>query len=1231
MSTSSEIFNKLCTNLEQIKQITNESVYNKTFDTSSIYYWLKQVDDIGDKQKNKPLCECDFDSQIAYIVKSLDETPIETITIINYLDDKNIQKKVNKKELFLVCEKGNELIKYESDIRKSHFKHYNYSDNEMTKWHREWQECFEKTEEVIGNRRADAVVGNKILEFQYSRIKIEDVDNRTKNYKDNNYDVYWIIECYYAITVEPTNKKTYLITFDIETWKHNNFKNQTYIYLDHKGFLYRIKPSDVKSNMIEVADYKTQNEFIAYVNNNTIKWENNPIEQGVIYHNQRGAGCGKTYESIQLLQENKEFAHKEIFIYLTKMHSAKDVILKELKEQKERGALSDLIFNEQTSDTYGKQYKISYERDELYRQIIIGTIDSFSYAIGNKNVSDSDYFRGIVKSIGIGCVNTTIDGTIKYAQRNLDLNKKCLVIIDEAQDLGPEYIEAFDMIVKKTGIDVYIIGDKLQSIWGENNIYTYVEKNKLMYTKIIPSKGINQVKRFHNNKFKDFVNGIVKFNKYDLPSIEKICDKEKCEHIDKDPIIFTIPKIYNNDYNNEKVNNTIKKIINYVDEEVNKYNYLPNNFMFIFPILKGNYLANQLESRLQNYWIEKFNNNKYQKDVLIKNDYWKKKIKNNKFYKHVYLHKSEEGKSINLNDSEYSTRILSIHASKGNGCEVVFLLGMNEYSLVKFSKQKDNIMYDSLIHVAITRQKKSLYVGLEYNGDDIYSKFTKNNINIDKDPNIEPNLDNITKRIRLSNICDYFYENEKIFKKIHSKYIKQIDNKFVTPKTKIIDWGHHITRYTMFFYNIMKNIVENENISNDSIDYKSQFLTIISKISKLKIRTYLYEKYYEALKNINSERKENEVIEKIPILLFDVSENSIYKKYSDKLVQFMTSIQEKIIKSLQKNELPELCSLETAILLHMKELMDNGIYCEITAMDIYSIMYCYDECSNELQTSHSEICLCRKIFNEGNNNQNTISHEDIRKSICNHYEKIDQVNKIYDDYEKYIKNKYKKEKFTYNINKLVYLNNREIFVVWDNYQILAYSKNIVIHFIVRPQFNKLNFNEIMIDAIFNNFVLNNNDDKKYQGKKIITCIFTLDSNKPVFYEFDTENMHEEIYSYIKEYLFKKYETNHQILHDFYIYCKNNRPLDKKDKPTKNSVDHTCHKLVIYNRMPEYIIDFFKRIKKDINEAKKKNKSYKDIVNKITNKDTFVKDINDELVSSIDEYLGINMNENDVDF
>ena len=145
----------------------------------------------------------------------------------------------------------------------------------------------------------------------------------------------------------------------------------------------------------------------------------------------------------------------------------------------------------------------------------------------------------------------------------------------------------------------------------------------------------------------------------------------------------------------------ISKIKDYMILEINKYDYKPNNFMFIFPILKKNMFAHILSLELNSFWREKYNTNE----------------------KYVFLHKSEPGQIINLKESENGTRILSIHTSKGTGCEVVFLLGVTEHVLKIFSKQTDNIVYNSLLHVAVTRQKKAIYVGIENNNDDICRRF----------------------------------------------------------------------------------------------------------------------------------------------------------------------------------------------------------------------------------------------------------------------------------------------------------------------------------------------------------------------------------------------------------------------------------------------------------------------------------------------------------------------------
>ena len=450
---------------------------------------------------------------------------------------------------------------------------------------------------------------------------------------------------------------------------------------------------DNKVKYIFETGYFTHKNVQWFKLNNDMKCERlficDECVQGQVYFNQRGAGCGKTYESIQLLN-NPKFNNKTTFIYLTKTHSAKEVIYSELKEQYDSKNIGLSLISEEHTN----KYKLIFDRCV----IIIGTIDSFTYNMYDKSeqLSDIDLYNEIVNQIHKGKLTTEIN----YANTQIKIDNKTLMIIDEAQDLGKNYMDAFLKIVETTKADLYIIGDKLQSIWGENNIYTCIDQAT---AKINKSDGINQVMRFHNAKFKYFVNTLIPYYKYNLPKIEKICDRP-CKYVHEDIkpyTIFELGSLYRTDL--DDMYKVIHTILGYMNTEIATYNYLPNNFMFIFPILKKNTFAQILYLELDKFWKERLSSNE----------------------KYVYLHKSEPGTTINLKESVNATRIMSIHTSKGTGCEVVFVLGLSEHTLKIFSHQTDNITYNSLLHVAITRQKKAIYVGIENNNDEICRRFKK--------------------------------------------------------------------------------------------------------------------------------------------------------------------------------------------------------------------------------------------------------------------------------------------------------------------------------------------------------------------------------------------------------------------------------------------------------------------------------------------------------------------------
>ena len=1145
----------------------------------------------------------------------------------------------NKQDEFICIDCGNDVIIRQGKIRIHHFAHCKkdikcnfYSSPNESQIHKNakilLKYILEKKQLTIKSKcnkcnKIDECDIPEISEsssiiveyrFDYNGVKIADIA-----YIEDN-EISYIFEIYNTHKTKKENRP--------EPW----------FELDAKNIIKSYNNYDLQKIQLQCIRNKTCDDCI----NQAITLEKQ-LEKGIIYFNQRGAGCGKTYESIQLIQNDKRFIEKETYIYLTKMHSAKEVIYNELKEQEIRGQLNILEVLENNNN--GKQYKISYLNKETNKKIviIIGTIDSFNYAVVDKNkiIKHNDYFKGIVKTIRNGFLSTT-DSKINYAGKRPSLNKKCLIIIDEAQDLGEEYIEAFNTIITHTNIDVYVIGDKLQSIWGEYNIQTYIDVNNLD-SHIERSNGINKVMRFHNKHFINFVNDVIPFEKYGLPPITEICDG-CCKYTHENSIIpyniFEVPKIYSSRHDYTEIDRVIEKIISFMDKEINEYNYLPNNFMFIFPILSKNIFATMLETRIQNYWINKFNDIDYQ-ELLKQNEFWKDKINDNKFYKYIYFHKSDGNKPINLKESENASRILSIHASKGNGCEVVFVLGITEETLKMFSKKKCNLVYESLLHVAITRQKKSIYIGIEKNNDDICNRFTK--IGIDEDEEIQPRLERINCYNSFSDVQNYINNNDDIFTEINDKIIepnnyKKLlpDNKDNKDKKSIIDWGHHTIRHGVLIYNLMLNIIENELIETQG--YKDQFITILKTLSRKTISCHNYGNYNKKLREIdnnnkidlyNNKKKLNN--SEIPLLLFDTNENTKYYKYTNILKKIMLNIQSKIIKYLQINRLPPLCPLECVVLSFMIRLIQNGSYSDISIMDIYSIMYCYDSCSNEIDIKHTEKnkCICHNCFNDCNFNNN--SYDEIRKTIKNHYDNVKSINTTYCNYKKYINDKLQIENMKYNVyHNINFGKKNKNFTIMNEYTIIGHSTNHVIYFIIKPQFNELNFNNIMVEAISNNFMISSctpdykNNHERYNNKKIYTCILTLDSVEPIIYELNIDKNDTTMKRSIKNHLLKKYAEHHESIYKFYKYCYKNKPKNK------NSIIYTMEELNKYEKLPQYISDYFYDISKELEICGNDKIKIKRVLIKVNDMELFINNLNIYLEKNVDIFLEMNDDE-DIDY
>lgn len=1171
----------------------------------------------------------------------------------------------------LFCSNGHELKfirslnnKFDGTPRKAYFRHkysIDYNPQPETTWHNSWKNIFDEPEktykknnEMYKGRRADVNLNDEyVIEFQHSKISKKEVNERKSDYESNKKSIIWIIDGDDSIKVNKINDNYDFLEFDIDKWKYKSFIEYQYIFVDIDNNIYKVFPKYIKKHIITVNKPYRKDDFIKMLksNDNEIHVINIP-SQCTIYYIQRGAGNGKTFECVQL---PKKYSDKTTLIYLSKAHTAKKIIYDEFKKQYK----NNTEFNELKN---GKKYKISYKDENKHCNILIATVDSFNNINANLDKldnSDRDYFVNIMNTIINGDINNK---SYKYADTYIRLNKKCLIVIDEAQDLPKKYLDSMYQLMKESYCDLYIIGDKLQSIYHIENIFTTINNTntELVEYKITLDKDNiqpNIVKRFHEEEHMHFANTCINFNKYELNNITGICKENDCDmciqcKINKQnnikPINFIqMSQLHEYDEQMKFIDNIIENINN----EVNINKLLPEDILFIFPYIKGNILADNLRIRLTEFWILKMTDENYIHNVINKNDYWRDNINEHKDY--VVLHSSDDGRSINLKESEHSVRLVSIHASKGDGRKVVFLLQMTEKNLRIYSGDNDNIKYESLLHVALTRQKMIIYIGYEYNGDDICMRFhTYRKLDIDNmtDDKCISSISEIKNMINYSNVIDYSYNTSKCFNDIKTIInFNEYDKFDYKDTTEIVDLSHHLIRYCMLRYYLLQIILNTEQLSkikeNNTKGDETTFICVkkivVAKIIECDGKEYIKQLYH--LGGDNIERV-------IPVLHYKSSINKEYEIYYDILCCYIEHIKGKLNYHFKKyKKYPKLCPLETVIFLHLIEIIKSNINTSIRILDVYKVLKCFYKCYGNVIDKHDEEynednkyddnpnsnkyrCLCGIKFNNCNQLQNN-KYDEIMKTIGTHYikttyELICKLYKIYDNNMTEYKLKYDDKSITYyNISHKIHSFDNEL-NIYDKFDIIGYSDKLVIHFIITPQFNKLKYNEIITNCIMDKYMIMNcnkhNKDKyeRFSNKEVIGCIFTLDSEIPLICNLNINRIDNKLNNCITSsliniyaknsylvytYIIKNIRQNNKISDDLnYIYNKINGMITKLKNIRQESNNN--------NKIPIYIIDYLK----EIIDNKHKEKS-KYLIKLFNEPKKFIENLDDYIMNKFDGY------------
>jgi hypothetical protein len=1072
-------------------------------------------------------CNINFKTQYAYIDN-------KCIHISEYLQ-------LSRKPTNIKCLHKHDLIPVNATQRKKHFRHKYKNDvggNPLSEWHIQWQSYFPETEvkfmkknkndEQTKNRRADIVIRehNIVIEIQHSKITSDEVICRNGDYGLHNMKLIWVIDGNTNdIKKEQLTTGGYLISFNhLLTcehdhkrptdninynnrygnvnnrnpyhncncdWKYKSFcKTYDYVLLDIENNIFKIPVKKIRGGMILLNEPKPLDEVVKKLKNDPCNiwdlWEDDNEIKATLRVLQKGAGNGKTYSIWKSISENH---NKTRYIIVTKQHTAKEVIKAELDEQAERNEfhITDNM-DDIEHDAYGRHLIVNYQHKYTKRlcTVFISTIDALMFALSSTDKTSTDKFLNILNTIrenGCDKINTNT-GKIKYAGKNVPLNKKTELWIDETQDLSIHYYHAIIKLMMETKMDVVVVGDKLQSLEHINNFMTNTEIDNIPNINIVKEPPENINRRILVDHMADRINDIITFD--ELPSIEMADDTQLDDRGKNVFIEINSPNIYGNDKDIAKISKFATEIIDYVDAEVEEHNYMPENFLFIFPIMKANTLADELETRLNEYWINKLDNT------------------DSTYTQYAVLHKHEEGQVIDTTLSKHATRLMSIRSSKGDGREVVFVLNCTEHSLKMVSNNEINLLYESNLHVALTRAKCKIYFGLVNNNDDIHRRLYTAGI-VEYKPRIQ------IEHIAINKLVDLIDDGHVIqLLQEHGIPNITIDKQSQFAKQEIIDWNYHCIRYAIYYQYVIFGILSRYP------DNKSQISTVLRKISDLRV----YEKdpvdFYAFL------REHSQVTDNLPYLpLCKLSSKTVYESHRKEIFKIITKLQ--YIFKNDPLKLKTITPLEAVIQTYIIKLYKNKYHVDITPSTIYNIV---------------------DFFKQGGTKVT-----ELLKEPSEHIHNI--IDNVFNNIKKDHNN------ITWNIEHMIYLQGSTKKNMSINYKfpIIGYDDDTVYHIMLKIEHSSINYWNNLIELLFQRFLIFNPSDnldknegrinniQRYSEKKIKSYLFILKQHTYEVFDWDWDrNLNIRLKQLLKDAVIKYLTKYNEQLFRYYTYIKRDETI-----------------------------------------------------------------------------------------
>lgn len=504
---------------------------------------------------------------------------------------------------------------------------------------------------------------------------------------------------------------------------------------------------------------------------------------------QQGAGNGKSYDLVRSIvygpdgpagqngpngpngPNGQHGASCQTVIVLTKPHTNKDMLYAEMmraltgmnginegipessassakSESRSRAWIVEGTIGADGANGAGASGASAQKGNKRRCRAVFATIDAFMFAIGDPK-KGGRAFESAVRSVDAEQLALSVPrdedaAWLTFKGERIRVDKGC-VLVDEAQDLDVAYVRALAAYARHTDARVVLIGDKLQSIQFEENAFTATAAAPFFEHE--PPK--NACRRFGAN-IADVVNRLVfddPANKglvSGLPPIVALSSVPGSVHIVK------VTNETNETTKNETATDrTVREVMLALEREAAR-GVAPNEVLVVSPFVRNDKVMEALEMHIAAFWAERgtrglqglrglqgpagqsdggHNGTDGQglrglqglQGPAVGND-------NGAEEALAYLHVSEPGHPVCLESSRNATRMVSIHASKGDGRRVVFVVGLTERALSRFCETEsphESLVYLSLLHVALTRAMETMYVLLHDRPDDITRRFSR--------------------------------------------------------------------------------------------------------------------------------------------------------------------------------------------------------------------------------------------------------------------------------------------------------------------------------------------------------------------------------------------------------------------------------------------------------------------------------------------------------------------------